>query len=115
MTTRGPLDVRFPSRSGPLDAREGDGIFHDRLRRAESIGRPLGSAAFLEKIADMPGRPVGPGKRGPKPIQLKGGIKCNVTVMLHAAVMRVTVMCKVIRSGHSGRPAFARSLVKRSR
>lgn len=81
MTTRGPLDVRFPNRSGPLDGREDDGKFHDRLRRAESIGRPLGSAAFLEKIADMPGRPIAPGKSGPKPIQLNGGIKCTVAVI----------------------------------
>ena len=81
MTTREPLDVRIPSWSGPLDAREDDGKFQDRLRRAESIGRPLGSAAFLEEIADIPGRPVAPGKRGPKPIQLNGGIKCTVTVI----------------------------------
>ena len=81
MTMRGPPNVRFPSRSCPFDAREDDGKFHDRLRRAGSIGRPQGSAAFLEKIADMPGRPVAPGKRGPKPIQLNGGIKCIVTVI----------------------------------
>ena len=82
MTARGPLDVRFPSRSGPLDAREDDGKTHACLRRAESIGRPLGSAAILVRIADMPGRPVAPGKRGPKPNQLNGGIKCTVTVVL---------------------------------
>ena len=29
----------------------------------------------------MPGRPVAPGKRGPKPIQLNGGTKCTVTAM----------------------------------
>ena len=81
MITRGLLNVRIPSRSGPLDAREDDGKFHDRLGRAESIGRALGSAAFLEQVEAMPGRPVAPGKRGPKPIQLNGGIKCTVAVI----------------------------------
>ena len=37
-----------------LDARADDGEIHDRLRRAESIGRPLGSAAFLEKLEANP-------------------------------------------------------------
>jgi putative transposase len=37
------------------------------LRRAETIGRPLGSAAFLEKLERKLGRPLKPAKRGPKP------------------------------------------------
>ena len=37
------------------------------LRRAETIGRPLGSAAFLEKLERKLDRPLKLAKRGPKP------------------------------------------------
>ena len=37
------------------------------LRRAETIGRPLGSAAFLGKLERKLNRPLKPAKRGPKP------------------------------------------------
>ena len=36
------------------------------LRRAETIGRPLGSAAFLSKLERKLGRPLKAAKRGPK-------------------------------------------------
>ncbi len=34
------------------------------LRAAETIGRPLGSAAFLDRVAALTGRDPRPGKRG---------------------------------------------------
>ncbi len=37
------------------------------IRRAETIGRPLGTAAFLEKLERKLDRPLKPQKRGPKP------------------------------------------------
>lgn len=37
------------------------------LRAAEGIGRPLGSAAFLDRLAVATGRNPRPRKRGPKP------------------------------------------------
>jgi len=37
------------------------------LRAAETIGRPLGSPAFLDRIAALAGRDPRPRKRGPKP------------------------------------------------
>ena len=37
------------------------------LRRAETIGRPVGSAQWLEDMATRLGKPLLPGKRGPKP------------------------------------------------
>jgi len=37
------------------------------LRRAESVGRPLGSVKFLEKLERKLGRPLKAAKRGPKP------------------------------------------------
>ena len=72
VTTPGPLAGRFPNLAGLLDGGADDNDAHDRMRRAESIGRPLGSAAFLEKIEAMLGRPVAPRKRGPKPKQRDG-------------------------------------------
>jgi len=38
------------------------------LRAAETIGRPLGSESFLDKIAALTGRDARPRKRGPKRI-----------------------------------------------
>jgi len=42
------------------------------LRRAETIGRPLGSPAFLDRLAALTGRDPRPRKRGPKPGANKG-------------------------------------------
>jgi putative transposase len=44
----------------------------DRLRAAESIGRPLGSDRFVTRIERSTGRVLKPGKRGPKPAELDG-------------------------------------------
>jgi putative transposase len=37
------------------------------LRKAETLGRPVGSAEWLEDMAAKTGRALVPGKRGPKP------------------------------------------------
>lgn len=37
------------------------------LRKAETIGRPVGSAEWLQDMATMTGLSLVPGKRGPKP------------------------------------------------
>ena len=37
------------------------------LRKAESVGRPIGSAEWLAAMESRTGRPLTPGKRGPKP------------------------------------------------
>ena len=37
------------------------------LRRAETIGRPLGDTAFVEALERQTGRNLRPAKRGPKP------------------------------------------------
>ena len=42
-------------------------ILFDRLRAAESIGRPLGDDRFLVRIERLTKRRLRPGKRGPKP------------------------------------------------
>ena len=37
------------------------------LREAEGLGRPIGSSGWLEALAQQTGKPLLPGKRGPKP------------------------------------------------
>ena len=41
-----------------LDAAEDDGAIHDRLRRAETIGRPLGNPAVLDQVEAQLGRSI---------------------------------------------------------
>jgi putative transposase len=38
-----------------------------RLHAAETVGRPIGSAAFLKRLSRKLGRSVEPGRRGRKP------------------------------------------------
>jgi putative transposase len=66
LTARAPIEDRFPHFSDLLaDEPETDSF--DRLRAAESIGRPLGNDKFLARIERLTGRRLKPGKRGPKP------------------------------------------------
>ena len=43
-----------------------DDTTFETLRRAESIGRPVGSTAFLERLETQLKRPLKPQKRGPR-------------------------------------------------
>src|SRR5277367_556710 len=57
-----PMLERCNGRFGdPIDAPDA------ALRGAETIGRPLGSPAFLDRLAALTGRDPRPRKRGPKP------------------------------------------------
>ena len=67
VTTAAPLTKLIPDLAGLLDGDVDDGAAHDRLRRAETVGRPLGSPAFLKKIEVTLGRQVIARKRQPKP------------------------------------------------
>ena len=58
--------ARYPDFAGHIAAGE-DEALSAALRRAESSGRPLGDAAFLHRLEEITGRPLTPGKRGPKP------------------------------------------------
>ena len=69
VTTLDPIAERFPNIAAMLDAAIDDSDAHERLRRAESIGRPIGDAAFLDRVETLIGRSVRTGKRGPKPKQ----------------------------------------------
>lgn len=67
VTETGPIEARYPGLAGLLDPSEGDAETYGRLRRAESVGRPLGDAAFLARLEAQLGRPLAPRKRGPRP------------------------------------------------
>jgi len=66
ITALAPIRGRFPSFADLL-ALGPDAELFDRLRAAESVGRPLGSATFVGRIERLTGRTLKAGKRGPKP------------------------------------------------
>jgi putative transposase len=66
LTALQPIKDRFP-RFADLLATEPDPELFERLRAAESIGRPLGSDRFLARLERRTGRTLKPAKRGPKP------------------------------------------------
>ena len=59
--------ARYPDFAGHIAAGE-DEALSAALRRAESVGRPLGDAAFLQRPEEITGRPLMPGKLRPEPI-----------------------------------------------
>jgi len=66
ITALKPIRERFPRFADLLDDEPETDLF-DRLRAAESIGRPLGDDRFLARIERLTARTLRPGKRGPKP------------------------------------------------
>ncbi len=66
VTTLSPVRDRFPDFAAFIaDEAAPDAI--ERLRRAESIGRPLGGDDFMRALEAQTGRPLKPSKRGRKP------------------------------------------------
>ena len=66
LTQREPVLSRYPDFAGLLKSGE-DGALSEKLRHAETIGRPLGTQAFVTKLERKSGRILRPAKRGPKP------------------------------------------------
>lgn len=67
VTTSAPILGRFPDMAALFDpSAKYDLTAFERLRQAESIGRPLGGKAFLEGLEAQTGRTVQPAKRGPR-------------------------------------------------
>ncbi|TGQ73371.1 transposase, partial [bacterium M00.F.Ca.ET.205.01.1.1] len=64
VTNLEPMNDRLPSPAGLFDLIETDVAAFDALRKAESVGRPVGGEAFQNRIAEQTGRVVKPGKRG---------------------------------------------------
>ena len=61
-----PVLDRYPRFADLLEEGPAPELF-DRLRRAETIGRPLGGEAFLSELERLTDRILKPAKRGPKP------------------------------------------------
>jgi putative transposase len=71
LTALAPIRDRFPRFADLLASAPEQDLF-ERLRAAESIGRPLGNDRFLAGIERLTGRSFKPGKRGPKPSEVAG-------------------------------------------
>ena len=65
ITALAQIRERFPRFADLLDDEPEADLF-DRLRAAESIGRPLGDERFLARVERLTRRRLRPGKRGPK-------------------------------------------------
>ncbi len=72
VTALAPVRERFPRFADLLDEVPDAGRF-DRLRAAESIGRPLGGDRFVSRLERLTGKVLKPGKRGPKPSGVESG------------------------------------------
>ena len=66
ITAREPVTSRYPDFAGLLAAGEDDERMM-RLRKAEQVGRPIGDAAFLDRLEGEAGRSFKAGRPGPKP------------------------------------------------
>ena len=65
LTATAPVRERYPDFAELIAAGE-DEAASQRLRRSESIGRPLGAEAFIARLEAESGRTLRPGKPGPK-------------------------------------------------
>ncbi|HVA11752.1 MAG TPA: transposase [Stellaceae bacterium] len=66
ITAWAPVLERYPGFAALIDTGP-DAVAFERLRQAESIGRPLGGDAFLARLEATAQRHLKPRKRGPKP------------------------------------------------
>ena len=66
ITALAPVLARYPRFAELIEAGP-DAVAFERLRQAETIGRPLGGDAFLARLEAMARRRLKPRKRGPKP------------------------------------------------
>jgi putative transposase len=66
VTCTAPVRERFPDFAAFLAQGE-DLELSNHIRRAETIGRPVGSPEFIAECERLTGRTLAPAKRGPKP------------------------------------------------
>ena len=72
VTALKPISDRFPNFADLIASEpEAEADLFERLRAAESIGRPLGDDGFLTRLERLTRRSLKPGKRGPKPSELQ--------------------------------------------
>ncbi|WP_457313483.1 transposase [Sphingomonas sp. UYAg733] len=72
-TTLEPVLARYPDFAGLIAAGEEEEAW-TRLRRAETIGRPVGDRDFLARLEHVSGRQLMPKRRGPKLKDEKSGL-----------------------------------------
>ena len=65
LTDVAPARARFANFADWLEG-PADDLAAARLRKAESVGRPVGSAAFIARLEEQTRRRLRPLKRGPK-------------------------------------------------
>ncbi|SFK14309.1 transposase [Caulobacter sp. UNC279MFTsu5.1] len=66
LTRTAPVLSRYPDFAAMIADGEDEALSRG-LRRAETIGRPVGGEAFIARLEALTGRPLAPGKRGRKP------------------------------------------------
>jgi putative transposase len=67
VTSVSSMISRYPDMASLFESpRASDKSAFERLRQAETIGRPLGGKAFVEALSGQLGRALAPGKRGRK-------------------------------------------------
>ena len=66
VTAKAPVLARYPDFAALIASAEDEALV-ERLRRAERIGRPIGSDAFLRRLEEESGRALASARRGPKP------------------------------------------------
>jgi putative transposase len=71
LTTIAPVLGRYPDFAALIESGPDEAAF-ERLRRAESIGRPLGDDGFIARLEALTRRTLKPGKRGRKPSRQDG-------------------------------------------
>lgn len=72
MVTVGPALERTGDFHAFLSEDFDEAFTYAALRKAEGLGRPIGSPEWLEAMAERSGKTLLPGKRGPKPKRVKG-------------------------------------------
>ncbi|MGR4864334.1 transposase [Caulobacter sp. LARHSG274] len=65
LTRTAPVLSRYPDFAALIADGEDEALSRG-LRRAETIGRPVGGEAFIARLEALAGRPLAPGKRGRK-------------------------------------------------
>jgi len=65
LVTVAPVLERYPDFTALLNGSEDEGMIQE-IRKAETIGRPIGTSEWREEIEQRLGRTVRPGKRGPQ-------------------------------------------------
>jgi len=67
LTRTDPILARYPDFAAMIAEAQDDAALLNALRRAETIGRPVGGEDFLKRLEVAAGRVLAPGKRGRKP------------------------------------------------